>query len=124
GAARSHRQVEAEREDAVLAMCRRYEVDTAAADNVRRLALQLFRDLRPVYGLPPEYEACLSAAAMLHDVGRFVNRRGRHRHTHYLISNSVLFVFTSVLRNVIAALARYLGRPLPPLSTVPVTFTR
>ena len=39
-AARSRRQVEAEREDAVLAMCRRYEVDTAAADNVRRLALQ------------------------------------------------------------------------------------
>ena len=119
-AARSRRQVEAEREDAVLAMCRRYEVDTAAADSVRRLALQLFRDLGPVHGLPPAYEACLSAAAMLHDVGRFVSRSGRHRHTHYLISNSELFGFTPEQRQVIAAIARYLGRSRPSLSDAPV----
>jgi len=30
----------------------------------------------------------LSAAAMLYEVGDFINRTGRHRHTHYIISNS------------------------------------
>ena len=119
-AARSHRQVEAEREDAVLAMSRRYQADTAAADNVRRFALQLFRDLGRAHGLPAEYEAFLSAAARLHDVGRFVNRSGRHRHTHYLISNSELFGFTAEQRQVIAAIARYIGRSRPRPSDAPV----
>jgi exopolyphosphatase/guanosine-5'-triphosphate,3'-diphosphate pyrophosphatase len=101
-------------------MCRRYEVDTAAADSVRRLALQLFRDLSRVHGLPAEYQACLSAAAILHDVGRFVSRSGRHRHAHYLISNSELFGFTPEQRQVIAAIARYLGRSRPNPSDAPL----
>jgi exopolyphosphatase/guanosine-5'-triphosphate,3'-diphosphate pyrophosphatase len=119
-AARSHLQVEAERQDAVLAMARRYQVDATAAENVRRAALQLFRELRRVHRLPAEYEAYLSAAAMLHDLGTFVNRSGRHRHTHYLLSNSEIFGFTPEQRGVIAAIARYLGRSRPSRSDAPV----
>jgi exopolyphosphatase / guanosine-5'-triphosphate,3'-diphosphate pyrophosphatase len=119
-AARSHRQVEAEREDAVLAMCKRYRVDTATSENVRRLAVRLFRDLRPIHGLPTDYESYLSTAALLHDVGRFVNRSGRHRHTYYLISNSEIFGFTPEQRQIIAAIARYLGRSRPSPSDSPI----
>lgn len=117
---RSRRQVDAEREDALLAMCRQYHVDTAAAENVRRLALQLFADLDRVHGLPLEYETYLSAAAMLHDVGSYVNRSGRHRHTHYLISHSEVFGFTPEQRQLIAAIARYLGRSRPNPSDAPI----
>ncbi|MBZ5514555.1 MAG: Ppx/GppA family phosphatase [Acidobacteriia bacterium] len=107
------RRVEEERQDAILAMCRQYGVDVNAAESVRRIAVQLFRDLRPVHDLPAEYESWLSAAAALHDVGSFINRNGRHRHTHYLISSSELFGFTPEERQIIAAIARYLGKSRP-----------
>ncbi len=110
------RQIEAERGDAILAMCKQYRVDLRKAEEVRRLSGQLFNELRRVHALPPEYEGWLNAAAMLHEVGTFVNRSGSHRHTYYLIANSEIFGFTPEQRLIIAAVARYLGktRPSPP----------
>jgi exopolyphosphatase/guanosine-5'-triphosphate,3'-diphosphate pyrophosphatase len=107
------RQIEAERGDAILAMCKQYRVDLKRAEGVRRLAGQLFLELRRVHALPPEYEGWLLAAAMLHEVGTFINRSGRHRHSYYLIANSEIFGFTAEQRLVIAAIARYLGKTRP-----------
>jgi exopolyphosphatase/guanosine-5'-triphosphate,3'-diphosphate pyrophosphatase len=114
------RQVEAERGDAILAMCRQYNVDLKRAEEVRRLAGQLFTELRRVHTLPPEYVAWLSAAAMLHEVGTFINRSGRHRHTYYLVANSEIFGFTPEQRLIIAAIARYLGKTRPNPADSPV----
>jgi len=114
------KQVEAERRDALLAMCKQYGVDLKTAEEVRRLADQLFQQLRRVHALPPDYAGWLSAAAMLHEVGTFVNRSGRHRHTYYLIANSELFGFTPQQRMSIAAIARYLGKTLPTPADVPM----
>jgi exopolyphosphatase/guanosine-5'-triphosphate,3'-diphosphate pyrophosphatase len=108
-----HRQIEAERHDAILAMCKQYRVDLKRAEEVRRLAVQLFHELRRVHALPPEYQGWLSAAALLHEAGTFINRSGRHRHTYYLIANSEIFGFTPEQRHIIAAIARYLGKTRP-----------
>lgn len=109
----SHRQIEAERDDAILAMCKQYRVDLKRAEEVRRLAVQLFNELRRVHALPPEYQGWLSAAALLHEAGTFINRSGSHRHTYYLIANSEIFGFTPEQRHIIAAIARYLGKTRP-----------
>ena len=63
--------------------------------------------------LPPEYREWLSAAAMLYEVGSFLNRNGRHRHTHYIISNSEILGYTTDQRRIISAIARYLGKSRP-----------
>ena len=107
------RQIEAERADAILALCKQYRVDLKAAEGVRRLVLQLFRELARVHTLPAEYEGWLSAAAMLNEAGTFVSRNGRHRHAYYIIANSEIFGFTPEQRKVIAAIARYLGKSRP-----------
>src|SRR5208337_451753 len=107
------KQIEAERRDALLALCKQYSVNLKGAEEVRRLAGQLFHELRRVHALPPEYEGRLFAAAMLHEVGAFINRSGRHRHTYYLIANSEIFGFTPEQRLSIAAIARYLGKTRP-----------
>ena len=109
----SRRQIEAERDDAILAMCKQYRVDLKRAEEVRRLAVQLFHQLRRVHALPPEYEGWLSAAGLLHEAGTFINRSGRHRHTYYLIANSEIFGFTPEQRHIIAAIGRYLGKTRP-----------
>jgi len=80
---------------------------------VREMTMSLFRDLKSVHRLPPEYEEWLSAAAMLYEVGDYVNRNGRHRHAYYIISNSEILGYTPEQRRTIAAIARYLGKSRP-----------
>ena len=55
----------------------------------------------------------LAAAAMLYEVGDYVNRNGHHRHTYYIISNSEILGYTPQQRRIIAAIARYLGKSRP-----------
>jgi exopolyphosphatase/guanosine-5'-triphosphate,3'-diphosphate pyrophosphatase len=50
---------------------------------------------------------------MLHEVGYYLNRTGRHRHSYYIISNSEIFGYTTQQRRLIAAIARYMGKSRP-----------
>lgn len=113
--AKSVKQIESERWESVLAALEHYHVDTKHAMRVRDSAIQLFTALKPVHRLPSEYLEWLSAAAMLNEVGDYVNRNGRHRHTYYIISHSEILGYTPQQRRIIAAIARYLGksRPVP-----------
>src|SRR5205823_11716788 len=43
-------------------------------------------------------------------VGDYVNRNGRHRHAYYIIAHSEIMGYTPGQRNIIAAIARYLGK--------------
>jgi exopolyphosphatase/guanosine-5'-triphosphate,3'-diphosphate pyrophosphatase len=110
---KSRKQIESDRWDALLAAGRRYDLDMEHALQVRALTMRLFRELRSVHRLPPDYAEWLSAAAMLHEVGNYVNRAGRHRHAHYIIAHSEIFGYTKAQRQVIAAIARYLGKSRP-----------
>jgi len=110
---RSRKQIESDRWDALLAAGKNYRVDLAYSQHVRKLALDLFRRLKPVHNLPAEYAEWLSAAAMLHEVGIYLNRYGWHRHTHYVIAHSEIFGYTAYERALIAAIARYLGNSRP-----------
>ncbi len=110
---RSGKQIESERWDSIRAAVDHYRVDLDHALHVRDSAMQLFAALKSVHALPPEYAEWLSAAAMLYEVGDYVNRNGRHRHTHYIISHSEILGYTPEQRRVIAAIARYLGKSQP-----------
>jgi exopolyphosphatase/guanosine-5'-triphosphate,3'-diphosphate pyrophosphatase len=82
--------------------------------------MKLFSELRPVHRLPQEYREWIAAAAMLCEVGDYVNRTGRHRHTYYIISHSEILGYTPQQRKVIAAIARYLGKSRPSAADAPI----
>ena len=109
----AHQQYERDRWEAVLEICRRYGVDLKQAEPVRAHAAQLFRDLSTIHGLPPEYKTWLESAAMLRDVGKFMNYQGHHRHAQYIIANSEIFGFTPAQRVVTSAITRYIGKSRP-----------
>ena len=109
----AHQQYERDRWEAVLETCRRYGVDTRIAEPVRQHAAQLFHDLKEVHELPPEYQTWLEAAAMLRDIGKFMNYQGHHRHAQYIIANSEIFGFNATQRVVTSAIARYIGKSRP-----------
>ena len=111
--AAAHRQFEIERWESVLATAERYGVDLKQAEPVRAHAVQLFRDLKSLHELPPEYEGWLAAAAVLRDTGKFINHQGHHRHTQYIVSMSEMYGYTQVQRTIVSAIARYLGKSRP-----------
>jgi exopolyphosphatase / guanosine-5'-triphosphate,3'-diphosphate pyrophosphatase len=117
---RSGRQIESERSESILKAVEHYHVDRKHANDVRDSAMTLFTSLRSVHRLPPEYREWLSAAAMLYEVGDYVNRNGRHRHSYYIISNSEILGYTPQQRRIVAAIARYLGKSRPSVEEAPM----
>lgn len=113
---RTRKQVESERRDAVLEMCKRYKVDMTNSKHTAALAGEIFRQVKKIHLLPNEYADWISAAAMLQEVGSYVNRTGRHRHAYYVIANSEIFGFTPEQRALIAVIARYQGGSTPQLN--------
>jgi exopolyphosphatase/guanosine-5'-triphosphate,3'-diphosphate pyrophosphatase len=111
--ATAHREFEHERWESVLATARRYGVDPKHAEPVRAHAMQLYRDLKGLHQLPPEYESWLQAAAILRDTGKFINHQGHHRHTQYIVSSSEIYGYTQVQRTIVSAIARYMGKSRP-----------
>lgn len=110
---RSGRAIESERWESIKRAVEHYRVDLHHALHVREAALQLFSSLKSVHQLPPEYREWLSAAAMLYEVGDYVNRNGHHRHSYYIISNSEILGYTPQQRRIIGSIARYLGKSRP-----------
>jgi exopolyphosphatase/guanosine-5'-triphosphate,3'-diphosphate pyrophosphatase len=117
---RSGKQIESERWESILKAVDRYQIDRKHAMDVRDTAISLFAALRSVHRLPPEYREWLSAAAMLYEVGDYLNRNGHHRHSHYIISNSEILGYTPQQRRIIAAIARYLGKSRPTVEDGPM----
>ena len=121
----AHRTMEAERWEGVLEVCRRYGVDPRKVEPEREHSVQLFDQLQAVHQLPPEYRLWLQAAAMMQEVGKYMNHQGHNRHTQYIIAHSEIFGFSPVQRAIVAAIARYMGKSRPepmerPMRYVPV----
>jgi exopolyphosphatase/guanosine-5'-triphosphate,3'-diphosphate pyrophosphatase len=108
-----HQKIESERWAGVLEVCRRYDIEQRQVEPVRQHVVELFNALTRVHELPDEYRLWLESAAMMQDVGKFMNHQGHHRHAQYIIANSEIFGFSPEQRAIVSALARYLGKTRP-----------
>ncbi len=77
------------------------------ADQVARLALSLFDQLRPIHEMGADLRLTLEVGALLHDIGHFVHRKAHHRHGEYLIRNGEFPGLRGWRRDMVAALVRY-----------------
>ena len=80
--------------------------DTAHGEQVRILARTLFDQLKDLHGLPGKLRTVLEVAAILHDIGEIVHRKGHHRHGEYLVMNGRIPGLESPQREMVAALVR------------------
>jgi exopolyphosphatase / guanosine-5'-triphosphate,3'-diphosphate pyrophosphatase len=120
-----HQKIENERWAGVLEVCQRYGIEQRRVEPVRQHVVELFDSLARVHELPEEYKLWLEAAAMMQDVGKFMNHQGHYRHTQYIIANSEIFGFSPEQRLIVSALARYMGKSRPepmdrPMRWIPV----
>lgn len=91
----------------VLTMCEKYRYEELHSHRVADLALRLYELLEPLHGLGSREAHILRHAALLHDIGHFIHRRGHHKHSAYLIRNdAALAGFADDERELIATVAR------------------
>lgn len=95
------------------AIAEKYQVDMAHASHVASLAASLFDGLGPDLRLGQTRRLVLHVAALLHEIGLFVSHRSYHKHSMYLIRNSVFFGLGSRNLNLAALVARYHRRASP-----------
>ena len=101
------------------ALGERYNYDAKHARNIANLALKLFDELKSEHGLDARDRLLLEVAALLHDIGLFVNLRAHHKHSQYLISVSEIFGMSRDDLLVVSNIARYHRRGLPQRSHLP-----
>jgi exopolyphosphatase / guanosine-5'-triphosphate,3'-diphosphate pyrophosphatase len=86
---------------------RRLDYNAQHAEQVSRLALSLFDQLRPIHEMGPDERLVLELGAILHDVGHFVHNKSHHRHGEYLIRNGQVPGLRGWRRDMVASLVRY-----------------
>jgi exopolyphosphatase/guanosine-5'-triphosphate,3'-diphosphate pyrophosphatase len=84
-----------------------YKINKEHAEHVKNLALKIFDDLLPLHNLGDTEREILEAAAILHDVGYHISPDQHHKHSYYMILNSVMPGFTNDEAELIANVARY-----------------
>jgi exopolyphosphatase / guanosine-5'-triphosphate,3'-diphosphate pyrophosphatase len=101
------------------ALGEKYRYDAPHGKKVAQLTVRIFDDLRPEHGLGDRDRVLLEVAALLHDIGNYVNLRGHHKHAWYLLSVSEIFGLTQDDMAIVANVARYHRRALPQKSHLP-----
>jgi exopolyphosphatase/guanosine-5'-triphosphate,3'-diphosphate pyrophosphatase len=110
---------EAKRSESIEEVGEKYNYDKAHSQQVARLSVALFDQMREWHGLPDRYSNILHAAAMLHDIGLFIAYPKHHKHTYYLIKSSGPSSFDATELDLIANVARYHRRSHPTVKHLP-----
>ena len=107
------------RRRSVLALARRCAWHKIHSEQVAKLCVRLFDQLRSLHGLDPRARELIEFGALLHDIGWHISQEGHHKHSMYLIANGNLEGFTEEEIQIIANIARY-HRKSPPRKKHPV----
>ena len=90
-----------------VALGEKYRNDTRHVLAVAENCMKIFDLLNPIHRFGPRLRVLLYVAAILHDIGRFVDPRKHHKHSCYLIQNSQLPGLSEHDMKMIAMVARY-----------------
>jgi exopolyphosphatase/guanosine-5'-triphosphate,3'-diphosphate pyrophosphatase len=98
---------------------KKYFYDEKHANTVARLAVQIFDQTKTFHELDNEARLILEIAALLHDIGHYVNVYNHHKHTFYLIQSHPLVGLTPHQMNLVANVARYHRKSAPKMQHQP-----
>ncbi len=107
------RQEPQDRLEWVKVFARKCRSNELHCEHVAKLGAEIFDGLRVAYDLPPWSRELLQAAALLHDIGYFINHAKHHKHAYHLIMHGDLPGFSPHEVEVIANIARYHRRAFP-----------
>ncbi len=101
------------RSRSVRAFAERCHFEAPHAEQVQRLALQLFDAMGRRLGLSANDRQLLAEAALLHDVGYHISYDKHHKHSFHLISHASFLGMSPEEQVMVAHVARYHRGALP-----------
>jgi len=115
-----------------LRLGEKYHFDAEHAKVVAEHASSLFDQSHDLHNLDAESKLLLEVAALLHDIGHFINSVDHNKHGYYILKASPLVGLSETKQNVIANIIQYHSkltpsfqddgfRSLPPRDRVVVT---
>ncbi len=96
-----------------LQIGRKYAFDEQHGTTTAGFAVKLFDETKALHNLTIEYRLLLEVAALLHDIGQFVNITDHHKHTQYLLLANPVIGLTQTQMAVVANIARYHRKSMP-----------
>lgn len=97
----------------VMEFARSCHFDEQHSLHLARLAKEICTSLGTVYKMGDTEYRLLEAAAVLHDIGYFINYSSHHKHSYHLIRHADLIGFTPRELELVAIIARYHRKSLP-----------
>jgi exopolyphosphatase/guanosine-5'-triphosphate,3'-diphosphate pyrophosphatase len=108
---RPHRREQAW--ESALHMGRKYKFDENHGRLTAKLAARLFEQSKGLHHLGHEFVLPLEIAALLHDVGHFIDAVDHEKHGFYLLTTHHLIGLTPGEQNIVANVVRYHRRQPP-----------
>jgi exopolyphosphatase/guanosine-5'-triphosphate,3'-diphosphate pyrophosphatase len=97
----------------ILDLARKYDWHQKHSEQVTRLCLALFDELKSIHGLGTEEREIIEYASLLHDIGWHISKKSHHKHSLYLITHGGLKEFTREEVLMIGDIARYHRKGAP-----------
>lgn len=94
-------------------MGEKYRIDKTHAEEVKRLALNIFDNTKKVHRLSNKERILLEIASILHDIGKFVNINEHGYFCYNLIHNEEILGLSDKESNIVANIVRYHDEEIP-----------
>ena len=92
----------------------KFSSDSSHPQAVRRLALAIFDETNEkILKMPEKYREYLDAAALLHDIGYYVDSKGHNKHSMKMIVENGIDGFSHTEAKIIGCICRYHRGSLP-----------
>lgn len=101
------------RAKSVRNLCIKYQFDKPHALKVSEVAQSIYDQLMHLTPFSATERDLLKYAALMHDIGHFINRSGHHKHGQYIIMNSGLSGFSHDELIILGNIVRYHRKSLP-----------
>jgi exopolyphosphatase/guanosine-5'-triphosphate,3'-diphosphate pyrophosphatase len=96
-----------------LRLGEKYQFDAEHAKIVARHAASLFDQSHALHNLEEESKLLLEVAALLHDIGHFINTTDHNKHGYYIMKASPLVGLSEAQQNVAANIIQYHRKSTP-----------
>jgi exopolyphosphatase / guanosine-5'-triphosphate,3'-diphosphate pyrophosphatase len=98
-----------------LRLGKKYQFDQEHAKLVSYLAGRLFDQSHALHNLDEESKLLLEVAALLHDIGHFINTVDHHKHGYYILKANPVIGLAENRQNIVANIIQYHSKSTPSL---------
>ena len=95
---------------------RKYSIDEVHSKYIEEISMSIFEQIKDIHVLDETEKLYLRVAAILHDVGKYVNHNKHDAHSYNIIRFQDIMALSDSELNIVANIARYHSDEIPDLS--------